>query len=191
MKKTFGSAFALIMVALLTVAPTSPATAAGDIHLHMAGKVGQKAVGTTLLAGTAGFTSGQKINPRTSQNCSANENGCVPLFGLPACFYLDKVDSAGTANAIDPFPNPGGQNQCQVSGGNAQKVFRNGAGFIIPASGNSYFQTQLPELAAGNYMLSFTALNEQATGYSYGVALTLQWIFTIASDGTFSSISAF
>ena len=37
MRKYFGGAFALILVALFTVAPTSPATAAGGIHLHMAG----------------------------------------------------------------------------------------------------------------------------------------------------------
>ena len=178
MKKTFGSAFALIMVALFTVAPTSPATATGAIHLYMAGKVGQKAVGTTIMAGTAGFSSSILVGagPRV-----------VPSFPLPACVYLDAGDGSGPGTAIDPF-DAHAVSQCLVSG-DGNPVYRSGAGFTIPASGNSYFEIPLPELAEGSYLLSFTALNSQ--GPASGDALTLQWIFSIAKDGTFSSISVF
>jgi hypothetical protein len=203
MRKTFGSAFALIMVALFTVAPISPASALGPtvnetaaIHLHMAGKVGQKAVGTTIMAGTAGFTT-QYLNPTNGTTCypGSENSGCVAIFLTPAGIYLGQVNSAGTTNPIDPFPPGPAGKQVAVTGGEQDTIFRNGAAFTIPASGNSYFQTALPTLAAGDYMLSFTAINNQNSGIggaqSYGTAMTLQWIFTIASDGTFSSISAF
>jgi hypothetical protein len=68
MRKTFGSAFALLLVALFTVAPTSPATATGGIHLHMAGKVGQKAVGTTIIFGAESVS-----------DVDTQPNGCVRL----------------------------------------------------------------------------------------------------------------
>ena len=182
MKKTFGSAFALIMVALFTVAPTSPATATGAIHLYMAGKVGQKAAGTTIMAGTAGFSSHILVDPPG-----------VPSFPLPACVYLDAGDGSGPGTAIDPF-DVDAVSQCLVSG-DGNPVYRSGAGFTIPASGNSYFEIPLPELAEGSYLLSFTALNNQGPKRNMittsGDALTLQWIFSIAKDGTFSSISVF
>ena len=203
MRKTFGSAFALIMVALFTVAPISPASALGPtvneaaaIHLHMAGKVGQKAVGTTIMAGTAGFTT-QYLLRTNGTTCppGGGDDGCVASFPTPAGIYLGRVDSAGTTNPIDPFPPGPSGKQVAVSGGEQDYISRNGAAFTIPASGNSYFQTALPTLEAGNYMLSFKAINNQDSviggANSYGTAMTLQWIFTIASDGTFSSISAF
>ena len=62
MRKTFGSAFALIMVALFTVAPTSPAVAyPGGIHVYIAGKVGQKAVGSTIFFGAEGLTEAPRL----------------------------------------------------------------------------------------------------------------------------------
>ena len=64
MRKTFGSAFALIMVALFTVAPMSPAVAyPGGTHLNIAAKVGQKAVGSTITCGAEGLTEARQEFP--------------------------------------------------------------------------------------------------------------------------------
>jgi len=107
MRKTFGSAFALIMVALFTVAPTSPATAyPGGIHLHIAGKVGQKAVGSTIIFGTEGLTEA----PQT--------------FGPTACLWWTKAVPDGE---LDQCPVVGSTRnvvgiQIPVSGNYANQI---------------------------------------------------------------------
>jgi len=90
MRKTFGSAFALIMVALFTVAPTSPATAyPGGIHLHIAGKVGQKAVGSTVIFGAEGLT--QAPQPNSFYSDSVAVGTMVPN----ACLWLVQANKYG------------------------------------------------------------------------------------------------
>ena len=163
MKKTFGSAFALIMVALFTVAPTSPATAAGGIHLHMAGKVGQKAVGTTIIFGAESVS-----------DVDTQPNGCVRL--------------TTAINAVDPPTYPvrpipaGWDNHCLISEPAALAVH-------VPAGGNFAGSEALPALPAGVYQLWWGVY--QRTAYGGGELMgPLAWRFTIGDDGTFTAIRA-
>ena len=127
MKKTFGSAFALIMVALFTVAPTSPATATGGIHLHMAGKVGQKAVGTTIIFGAESVS-----------DVDTQPNGCL---------RLTRAINAGDPPTYPVRPIPAGwDNYCKFADPAALAVH-------VPAGGNFAGSEALPALPAGEYQL--------------------------------------
>ena len=60
------------------------ATAAGGIHLHMAGKVGQKAVGTTIIFGAEGVNN--LAPPLTASCCFTRQyiqagREPIPLLG--------------------------------------------------------------------------------------------------------------
>ena len=161
MRKTFGSAFALIMVALFTVAPASPATAtaAAGIHLHMAGKVGQKAVGTTIIFGAVGLT-----------DVDTHPNGCL---------RLTTTNNAGDPPADPVRPIPAGwDNECKFSEPPALAV-------AVPAGGNFAGSEALPALPAGLYQLEWGVW--QRTGG--GIQTNLIWQFTIGADGTFTAIS--
>ncbi|MDA7715908.1 hypothetical protein N8797_00880 [Pontimonas sp.] len=116
MRKTFGAIATTILVALLTVAPVSPAHAdGGAIHLHMAGKVGQKAVGTTIMAGTSAFTADLNV------------------FSFPGCIYLNAVNASGTTGAtVDIWPS---DTSCDITFTNVYVT--NAVAVAIPASGNS------------------------------------------------------
>lgn len=193
MNKAFGAIATTILVALLTVAPVSPANAdGGAIHLHMAGKVGQKAVGTTIMAGTSAFTSDLWEIQSTGDICAgAWVANCVNVFAFPGCIYLNAVNASGTTGAtVDIWPS---DTRCDISFTNV--YVSNALDVTIPASGNSYKELPLPPLKPGSYLLSFTAMDEQyvtsPNSVQEQVALTLQWTFTVAADGTFSSISAF
>ncbi|MDA8580296.1 hypothetical protein N9K72_04950, partial [Pontimonas sp.] len=132
MKKTFGSAFALIMVALFTVAPTSPATAtaAAGIHLHMAGKVGQKAAGTTIIFGAVRL-------PDLTRSQQYAPNGCLRLTTTHDASELDWVEELRTIPA-------GWDNRCEFTEPAQLAV-------DVPAGGNFAGSAPLPGLPAGSY----------------------------------------
>ena len=164
MKKTFGSAFALIMVALFTVAPTSPATAyPGGIHLHIAGKVGQKAVGSTVIFGAEGLTEA----PQPAYSILAHN----------ACLWLEAGNKNGQFHPLEP----------QISDwGSCAGALRTGSKYMqIPASGSLADQIPLPDLPAGEYELWFAAW---ATAAATGSSISLGVAFTIGADGTFTAI---
>ena len=161
MRKTFGSAFALIMVALFSVAPASPATAAGGIHLYMAGKVGQKAVGTTIIFGADRFTN---IQPFLKN--SEDPNGCL---------FLTKSED-GEMDTVWPQPHGWQHSFCGIS---AQT-------HNVPASGNLAGSVALPALPAGKYMVNWTVFGPFIGNQSNGTSLN--WNFTIGADGTFTAI---
>jgi hypothetical protein len=168
MKKTFGSAFALIMVALFTVAPTSPATATATagIHLHMAGKVGQKAAGTTIIFGAvrlSDVTPSQQYAP----------NGCLVLTTTNDASELYWMEPLRTIPA-------GWDNQCKWSDTSAQLAVD------VPAGGNFAGSAPLPGLPAGLYQLEWGVL--QTTGSGSYTKINLTWKFTIGADGTFTAI---
>ena len=179
MKKTFGSAFALIMVALFTVAPTSPATAyPGGIHLHIAGKVGQKAVGSTVIFGAEGVTQA----PQTNSTYSSVGGGFVDAYvpTVPnACLWLVQGNKYGEMGyALEPKIS-GWTSECQGGWGESARLIQ------IPASGSLADQIPLPDLPAGQYELWFGAFMSYA---EYGTAATLGYAFTIGADGTFTAI---
>jgi hypothetical protein len=134
MRKTFGSAFALIMVALFTVAPTSPATAyPGGIHLHIAGKVGQKAVGSTIIFGAEGLTEAPQAGSELTPN---------------ACLWLVQANKYGELGyALEPKIS--GWGPCAGPGGASGKDIQ------ISASGSLADQIPLPDLPAGKYQINF------------------------------------
>ena len=165
MRKAFGSAFALLLVALFTVAPTSPATAyPGGTHLHIAGKVGQKAVGSTVIFGAEGLT--QAPQP---PNVVLTPN---------ACLWLVQADKYG--EDFDPLePKISGWGPCAGPGGESGKTIQ------IPASGSLADQIPLPDLPAGKYQMWFAAWPTDAVGES---TIVLGVAFTIGADGTFTAI---
>ena len=167
MRKTFGSAFALIMVALFTVAPASPATAAGGIHLHMAGKVGQKAVGTTIIFGADRLTD---VSPVVSTwRESSGPNGCLGL---------SRVRSR--SRNVEPVPHGWGDPPQDCWGQYAQV-------HNVPPSGNLAGSVPLPALPAGEYSISW-GVYQNIRGKT--IAPQLIWNFTIGDDGTFTAIRA-
>ena len=173
MKKTFGIAFALIMVALFTVAPTSPATAyPGGIHLHIAGKVGQKAVGSTVFFGAEGLT--QAPQPNSFYSHSVAVSPMVPN----ACLWLLQAEGSDMGYPLDPKIS--GWSECEGPGGESGKDIQ------IPASGSLADQIPLPDLPAGKYEMWFGAwpshVDWQHPSITLGVA------FTIGADGTFTAI---
>ena len=164
MRKTFGSAFALIMVALFTVAPTSPATAyPGGIHLHIAGKVGQKAVVSTVIFGAEGLTEAPQKG-----------SGLVPN----ACLWLWQANKYGELGyPLEPAISGWGHCEGLLSTSGSGKQIQ------IPASGSAADQIPLPDLPAGKYELWFASLpSTTESSISLGVA------FTIGADGTFTAI---
>ena len=179
MKKTFGSAFALIMVALFTVAPTSPATAyPGGIHFHIAGKVGQKAVGSTVIFGAEGLTQA----PQRNSTYSSGGGGFVDAYvGLVpnACLWLNQAIDGEMGYPLEPKIS-GWTSECigSWSGESAKQI-------QIPASGSLADQIPLPDLPAGKYQMWFGAFMSYA---EYGSFATLGYDFTIGADGTFTAI---
>ena len=164
MRKTFGSAFALLLVALFTVAPTSPATAyPGGIHLHIAGKVGQKAVGSTVIFGAEGLTEAPQYP--------------TPVLTPNACLWLVQANKYGELG-YPLEPKISGWGPCAGPGGESGKTIQ------IPASGSLADQIPLPDLPAGKYQMWFGAWpsTTASTSISLGVA------FTIGADGTFTAI---
>ena len=151
------------MVALFTVAPTSPATAAGGIHLHMAGKVGQKAVGTTIIFGADRFTN---ILPFLKN--SDDPNGCL---------YLTKSED-GEMDTVWPEPHGWEHSFCGIS---AQT-------HNVPASGNLAGSVALPALPAGEYMINWTVFGPWIDDGTKSNGTSLNWNFTIGADGTFTAI---
>ena len=179
MRKTFGSAFALIMVALFTVAPTSPATAyPGGIHLHIAGKVGQKAVGSTVIFGAEGLTQA----PQRNSTYSNAGGGVVDSFSglVPnACLWLVQANKYGDLGyPLEPAIS-GWTSECLGGWGESAKLIQ------IPASGSLADQIPLPDLPAGKYQMWFGAFMSYA---DYGSMATLGYAFTIGADGTFTAI---
>jgi hypothetical protein len=164
MRKTFGSAFALVMVALFTVAPTSPAAAyPGGIHLHIAGKVGQKAVGSTIIFGAEGLTKA----PQASSGFTPNS--CLIIEQLPG-------SNGNPTKSLEPAVS--GWTQC------TNTLFfysESGKSFQIPASGSFADQVPLPALPAGDYAVEFGAL------VNGGNSAALTVTFTIGADGTFTA----
>ena len=164
MRKTFGSAFALILVALFAVAPASPATAdPGGIHLHIAGKVGQKAVGSTIIFGAEGLT-GAPQGPYWTPNAS------VSIFRV--------IDFGFTHLS----PNVKGWTPSKLLG----MASRDSVDFQVPASGSYVGKIPLPDLPAGEYQIELNAL---AGKQESGAEKTLNVEFTIAADGTFTKIT--
>jgi len=174
MRKTFGSAFALIMVALFTVAPTSPATAyPGGIHLHIAGKVGQKAVGSTVIFGAEGLT--QAPQPNSFYSDSVAVGTMVPN----ACLWLVQANKYGELGyPLEPKIS-GWTSECKWGETDSGKQIQ------IPASGSLADQIPLPDLPAGKYEMWFGAFMSYA---DYGSMATLGYAFTIGADGTFTAI---
>ena len=164
MSKAFGSAFALIMVALFTVAPTSPATAnPGGIHLHIAGKVGQKAVGSTIIFGAEGL----KGAPQGSWWAP---NASVSIF---------RVKDFGLTSLS---PSVKGWTPSKMVG----MASYDSVDFQVPASGSYAGKIPLPDLPAGEYQIE---LNAYAGTQETGAEKVLDVEFTIAADGTFTKIT--
>jgi hypothetical protein len=164
MKKTFGSAFALIMVALFTVAPTSPATAyPGGIHLHIAGKVGQKAVGSTVIFGAEGLTEAPQY--------------ATSILAHNACLWLEAGNKNGQFHPLEPQISDWGS--CAGAGHTGGKYMQ------IPASGSLADQIPLPDLPAGKYQIGFVAWPATTVGIR---SISLGVVFTIGTDGTFTAI---
>jgi hypothetical protein len=166
MRKTFGSAFALIMVALFTVAPTSPATAyPGGIHLHIAGKVGQKAVGSTVIFGAEGLTEAPQYP--------------TSILAPNACLWLVQANKYGHLG-YPLEPKISGWGPCEGTiGGESGKTIQ------IPASGSLADQIPLPDLPAGKYQMWFGAWPATTVGTN---SISLGVAFTIGADGTFTAI---
>jgi len=165
MRKTFGSAFALIMVALFTVAPTSPATAyPGGIHLHIAGKVGQKAVGSTVIFGAEGLIEAPQ-DPTS-------------ILTPNACLWLVQANKYGELG-YPLEPKISGWGPCAGPGGESGKTIQ------IPASGSLADQIPLPDLPAGKYQMWFGAWPATTVGIN---SISLGVAFTIGADGTFTAI---
>ena len=165
MRKTFGSAFALILVALFAVAPTSPATATpehfGGIHLHLAGKAGQKAVGSTIIFGAEGL-----------KGVPQDQNSCLSISRSKPGY--------GDGYALSPIPATWDQ-QCPKHSPRPLV----GKPFQIPPSGSFVEHVPLPDLPPGSYQLWFGAIADYAPGT--GDPLTAVF-FDIEADGSFSKV---
>ena len=153
------------MVALLTVAPTSPATAyPGGIHLHIAGTVGQKAVGSTIIFGAEGLTQA----PQAGSGLTPN-----------SCLWFIQANKHGEMGyRLEPAIS--GWSECtgMIANGESAKNIQ------IPASGSLAGQIPLPDLPAGEYELWFAAWPTAAALSSIGLGVA----FTIGADGTFTAI---
>ena len=175
MRKTFGSAFALLLVALFTVAPTSPATAyPGGIHLHIAGKVGQKAVGSTINFGAEGLTQAPQRNSFYSHSVAVSP--MVPN----ACLWLVQANKYGEVDFPLEPKIIGWTSECHGGWGQSARLIQ------IPASGSLADQIPLPDLPAGKYELWFGAWPSHVDWQH--PPITLGYAFTIGADGTFTAI---
>ena len=168
------------MVALFTVAPTSPATTyPGGIHLHIAGKVGQKAVGSTVIFGAEGLTQAPQRNSTYSEVGGGFVAAYVPLVPN-ACLWLNQAIDGEMGYPLEPKIS-GWTSECigSWSGESAKQI-------QIPASGSLADQIPLPDLPAGKYEMWFGAwpshVDWQHPSITLGVA------FTIGADGTFTAI---
>ena len=166
MKKTIASAFALMVVAMSTVAVTQPAVADpedfGGIHLHLAGKVGQKAVLSTIIFGAEGLKG-------VPQNQSAANS----------CLAITKYEPGhGMGYSLSPIPEGWGQ-QC------SHPLVWEGKTFQIPASGSFAETVPLPNLPAGGYQLWFGVVADYPPGKGIPI---LQVVFEIGTDGTFTMV---
>ena len=165
MKKTFGSAFALFLVALFTVAPTSPATAyPGGIHLHIAGKVGQKAVGSTIIFGAEGLTEAPQAGS------GMTPNACLSI--------LQSIRPNGSRTY--PLSQPV-QDWSQCDGSLYEE---DGISSQIPSSGSFAGQIPLPDLPPGQYSLWYEVWPSSSDDTAS--ILFLNVLFTIGEDGTFT-----
>ena len=154
-------------IALFTVAPTSPATAyPGGIHLHIAGKVGQKAVGSTVIFGAEGLTEAPQAGGITPGGFTPN-----------ACLWLQQGNQYGEWEDLEPAISGWGECLGFISLSESAKQIQ------ILASGSLADQIPLPDLPAGKYQMWFAAWPSYvSTSVSLGVA------FTIGADGTFTAI---
>ena len=169
MKKTFGIAFALIMVALFTVAPTSPATAyPGGIHLHIAGKVGQKAVGSTIFFGAEGLTEAPQAGSGMTPNACLSIRQSIRQNG-PRTYPLSQPVE--------------GWARCDGS-----LWGKDGKSFQIPSSGSLAGQIPLPDLPPGQYSLYFEVWPMSLSSEGTANSVNLNFLFTIGADGTFTQI---
>jgi hypothetical protein len=169
------------MVALFTVAPTSPATAAGGIHLLVAGKVGQKAVGSTIIFGAEGLTeapqrfttvSGDRYTP-----AGLTPNACLWLTQPNQYGEWDQLEPAISGWAWNSVPNLACW-KSQISGGN------NVTNYDANEEANSHLspdpaKSRSPFLrVAGFSSLSFVL----------GAALTVGFFVTTSSPETSAEI---
>lgn len=166
MKKTIASALALMVVAMSTVAVTQPAVADpedfGGIHLYLAGKVGQKAVLSTIIFGAEGLKG-------VPQKQSAG-NSCLAI--------TEYKPGGGMGYSLSPVPEGWGQ-QCSHPFGFHGKTFR------IPSTGSFAGSVPLPDLPAGGYQLWFGAAADYPPGKGFP---ELRVIFHIGTDGTFTLV---
>ena len=166
MKKTFAAAVTLMVVAMSAVYATPPAVALpedfGGIHLHLAGKVGQKAVLSTIIFGAEGLKG-------VPQNQSAANS----------CLAITKYEPGhGMGYSLSPIPDGWGE-QC------SHPFVWEGKTFQIPASGSFAETVPLPNLPAGAYQLWFGAVADYPPGKGNPV---LQVVFEIGTDGTFTMV---
>lgn len=168
MRRLFGSILAVIAVALFAIAPISPANAfPGGIHLHLAGKVGQKAVGSTIIFGAEGLTEAPQ----------AARSGLTPN----SCLTLRRSLRAGGPRAYNISPIPSGWKEyCELFGDQSDKAFQ------IPGSGSFVGHIPLPALPAGEYDLGYFAWPDGGHNGS-GTSIALSVSFTVGEDGTFTA----
>ena len=155
-----------MVVAMSTVDVTPPAVALpedfGGIHLHLAGKVGQKAVLSTIIFGAEGLKG-------VPQNQSAANS----------CLAITKYEPGhGMGNSLSPIPEGWGQ-QC------SHPFVWEGKTFQIPASGSFAETVPLPNLPAGGYQLWFGAVADYPPGKGIPI---LRVVFEIGTDGTFTMV---
>lgn len=165
MKKTLSSAFAVMVLAVSAVALTAPAVADpggfGGIHLHVAGKAGQKAVGSTIIFGAEGLKG-------VPQNQSGN-----------SCLAITRsIVGKGYGMSLSPIPT-GWDQQCPKQVPGVGKTFQ------LPSSGSFAYRVPLPDLPPGEYQLLFSAIADHAPGTGNPVLLVS---IQIEADGSFSKV---
>ena len=129
--------------------------------MHMAGKVGQKAVGTTIIFGAENVS-----------DLDTQPNGCLRLTTA-----INAVDPP--TYAVRPIP-AGWDNWCPFTEPAALAV-------DVPAGGNFAGSEALPALPAGVYQLVW-GVWQRTTAGSGELMGPLVWNFTIGADGTFTAI---
>ena len=155
-----------MVVAMSTVAVTQPAVADpedfGGIHLHLAGKVGQKAVLSTIIFGAEGLKG-------VPQRQSAG-NSCLAI--------TEYKPGGGMGYSLSPVPEGWGQ-QC------SRPFVFDGKTFQIPSTGSFAGRVPLPDLPAGGYQLWFGVAADYPAGKGFP---ELRVIFIIGADGTFTLV---
>ena len=166
MRTIFAYAFALMVVAMSTVAATHPAVADpedfGGIHLHLAGKVGQKAVLSTIIFGAEGL--------KGAPQKQSSGNSCLAI--------TEYEPGHGEGYSLSPVPEGWGQ-QC------SHPFPFDGKTFQIPSTGSFAGSVPLPDLPAGGYQLWFGAAADYPPGKGFP---ELRVIFNIGTDGTFTLV---